>query len=102
MKFYIPNDRISMIEEYDCAWLMPADFNPHKKAIVLYEWANGWIIESDDYFNTYFVLMTGKKLPTITDDEYKQFVMDKIAFLSKARNNEFKTAWLEFRPKRPK
>lgn len=102
MKFYIPNDRISTVEDYGCEWLTTADFNPHKRAIVLYEWGNGWIFEADDYFNTYFTLMTGKKLPTITDDEYKQFLMDKIAFLSKARNKEFKTAWLQFQPKRLK
>ena len=100
MKFYIPCNRITLIEEYDCKWLTEADFLPSQRRIVLREWASGWIFESDDYFNTYFTLMSGHKLPTLTDDEYKQFVMDKVAFLSKERATQFRLAWAEFQPKR--
>jgi hypothetical protein len=99
MKFYIPNDRIAQVNEDDCIWLNPADFSLHKKAIVLYEWSNGWLFEADDSFNTYFTLITGKQLPTITDAEYAQFIVDKIAFLGKKRTEEFRTAWAEFQPK---
>jgi hypothetical protein len=99
MKFYIPNDRIAQVNEDDCIWLNPAEFVSHRKAIILYEWANGWIFEADDSFNTYFKLITGKQLPTITDAEYAQYIVDKIAFLGKERCQQFRTAWTEFQPK---
>ena len=99
MKFYVPNDCMHYIKEGDCAWLNPAEFNPHKKAIILYEWSNGWIAETDDSFNSYFTLITGKQLPTITDAEYAQFIVDKIAFLGKERCRQFRTAWAEIQPK---
>lgn len=99
MKFYIPNDRISRVDEDDCVWLNPADFNSHKEAIILDQWANGWIFEADDSFNTYFTLITGKQLPTITDAEYAQFIVDKIAFLGRDRARQFRLAWAEFQPK---
>jgi len=99
MKFYIPNDRIAQVNEDDCTWLNPADFNMHKRAIILYQWANGWIFEADDSFNTYFTLITGKQLPTITDAEYAQFIIDKVAFLSKERTEQFRSSWAQFQPK---
>lgn len=98
MKFYIPCDRLVAIEDYDCKWLTEANFIPSQRKIVLQEWASGWIFESDEEFNTYFTLITGHKLPTITNEEYNQFVMDKVAFLSKERANQFKLAWINFLP----
>lgn len=99
MKFYIPNNKIEQVDEEDCIWLNPADFRTHQKSIVLDQWGNGWIFEADDSFNSFFTLITGKQLPVITDAEYAQFVVDKIAFLGKKRAEEFRSAWLEFQPK---
>jgi len=99
MKFYVPSNSIAYLEDQDCTWLNPADFNFHKRCITLYEWANGWIFEADESFNSFFTIITGKQLPIITDEEYQQFVMDKVAFLSKKRTEEFRTAWAEFLPK---
>jgi hypothetical protein len=100
MKFYIPNDKIDQVNEEDCKWLNPADFQPHKRSITLYEYSNGWIFEAEESFNSFFKLITGKKLPTITDAEYAQFVLDKVAFFSKDRAEQFRTAWAEFLPKK--
>lgn len=83
MKFYIPNSKIGEVDEYDCVWLNPAEFSPHREAIVLDQWGNGWIFEADESFNTFFTIITGDSLPIITDAEYAQFIMDKIAFLGK-------------------
>lgn len=102
MKFYIPNSSIVHLEDQDCTWLNPADFSFHARRITLQEWGNGWIFEADGSFNSFFTIITGKQLPTITDEEYQQFVMDKVAFLSKKRTEEFRIAWAEFQPKRNK
>lgn len=99
MKFYIPSHCIEQVNEEDCKWLNPAHFNLHKRSIILYEWANGWIFEADDSFNTYFTLITGKQLPIITDAEYAQFIVDKVAFLSKERSEQFRSSWGQFQPK---
>lgn len=99
MKFYIPNDRICQLNEDDCIWLNPADFSVRKKSLILDQWANGWIFESDDSFNSFFTLITGNQLPTVTDAEYAQFVADKVAFLGKDRCEQFRLAWAQFQPK---
>lgn len=99
MKFYIPNNFIHCINEKDCRWLMPADFNQNREALVFNEWSSGWIFEADDSFNTYFTIVTGNQLPTITDAEYAQFVIDKVAFLGRERAKQFRTAWIKFRPR---
>lgn len=99
MKFYIPGNCINQINEEDCIWLNPAEFSSSRKAIILLEWSNGWIFEADDSFNTYFTLITSKQLPTITDAEYAQFIVDKIAFLGKERCRQFTFAWSQFHPK---
>lgn len=99
MKFYVPNSRIDQIELHDCTWLNPAHFDSNKEALVLDQWANGWIFEADESFNSFFTIITGNQLPTITDAEYAQFVMDRIAFLGKERARQFRTAWVQFLPK---
>jgi len=100
MKFYVPHSVIDHLEEQECTWLNPADFSFHKRCIRMNDWASGWIFEADDSFNSFFTIITGKQLPTITDEEYQQFVMDRVAFLSKKRAEEFRTAWVAFLPKR--
>ena len=100
MKFYIPANRIYLIEDFDCEMLTEADYDSHKRAITLCMWSNGWIYETDDGFDTYFTLVTGYRLPTVTDDEYNQYIMDKITFLSKERAKQFRSAWTTFQPKR--
>lgn len=100
MKFYIPNNHIYKIEDIDIGWLLPAEFVYHERSIVLLEFSNGWIVETDENFNTYFTLISGKQLPTITDQEYSQLILDKKTFLCKKRAEEFRTAWAKFFPSR--
>lgn len=100
MKFYVPNECIDQIDNDGvCKWLQPADFDGDRRCLILDQWANGWIFEADESFNTFFTITTGKRLPTVTDHEYQQFVMDRVAFFSKERASEFRRAWIEFRPK---
>jgi hypothetical protein len=99
MKFYIPNICFNSVSHHELNWLVPAEFNWAKRSIYLYEYSNGWIADADDSFNSFFTLTTGNKLPTITDAEYNQYVLDKVAFFSKTRAEEFRTAWAEFQPK---
>jgi len=96
MKFYIPTGCIYLISEDDCFWLQPVEFISYRNAIKLNKWANGWLAEADESFNSYFTIISGSQLPIITDAEYFQVVADGIAFFSKERAKQFRSTWREF------
>lgn len=95
MKFYVPNEISSHIE--DVEWLVPAEYNINKNTLTLYEWANGYIMEADEHFQSFFALSFGIVLPRVTDAEYAQFILDKVTFLDKGRAEQFKTTWKSLR-----
>lgn len=99
MKFYIPNTCLSEVEDQDCVWLKPVVFNRTRKALILDQWANGWLFEADESFNSFFTVITGNQLPTVSDAEYAQLEMDRISFLSKERTRQFGLAWNKFHRK---
>lgn len=96
MKFYVPCEAIRYLKDEDFEWLMPADFCVGRQSITLYQYSNGWIIEADESFNTFFALITGRKLPYITDQEYRQFLLDKVAYLGRERTQNIWKAWCAF------
>lgn len=99
MKFYVPCDKAFHVEDEDVVWLEEATLEWDKKRLVLYEWADGYIFEADDSFQTFFAIKTGFQMPYITDQEYAQLIVDKIAYLDKARVNQLRTAWGQLNPK---
>ena len=99
MKFYVPCDKAYYLEDQDVAWIDEATLEFHKKRLVRYQWSDGYIFEADESFQTFFAIQTGFQMPYITDQEYTQFTIDKIAYLDKARVNQLRAAWGQLHPK---
>jgi hypothetical protein len=97
MKFYIPSLMLDKLHEEEFVWLSPAHFNITRKCITRDSFGSGWIIEADEGFDTFFAIKTGLQLPLITDQEYKQFELDEIAFLGKERTRKLQEAWSRFK-----
>lgn len=97
MKFYVPNEITAQIKDEDVDWLNPAEYSTTKNTLTLYQWSNGYIMEADEYFRSFFALSSGKVLPMVTEAEYTQFIIDKVTFLSKDRAKQFKSAWMGLR-----
>ena len=99
MKFYVPCDKAHHVDGQDVIWLEEATLEFHKKRLVLYQWSDGYIFEADESFQTFFAIQTGFPMPFITDQEYNQLIVDKIAYLDKARTNQLRAAWAHLHPK---
>lgn len=99
MKFYVPCDKAHHVEDQDVIWLEEATLEFNKKRLVLYQWSDGYIFEADESFQTFFAIQTGFQMPYITDQEYAQLIVDKIAYLDKARVNQLRVAWAHLHPK---
>ena len=98
MKYCIPSGLVTNTYlENNCEWVEPIEFIEYRKAIINNPIKiNGWILESDDSFDSYFVLVSGIQIPKIFDSEYSQLSLDNIAFLSKTRFQEFRKLWKKF------
>lgn len=96
MKFYIPNRMLNKLEDGEFEWLTAAYFDVDRECILKDQYGEGWIIESDDGFNTFFTIKTGLQLPVITNQEYAQLNLDNIAFLGKERTYKLGLAWDAF------
>jgi hypothetical protein len=97
MNFYAPNDVLQYLNEHDFECLMPAEFDLHRKKISLYQYSNGEIVWADDSFGSYFALLTGQPLPVLTNEEYRQYVRNKEAFLGDQRASNLWRAWMLFK-----
>jgi hypothetical protein len=100
MKFFIPCDKIPLLENVDYESLVPAEFNYQTRSITLYQYSNGEIFTTDEYFASFFAIKTGYRLPIITDQEYAQYILDKKAFFSKARAEQIRAGWAAFLPQK--
>lgn len=85
MKFYVPNSKTFHVNEEDVKWLQPATLDYHKTKIIVHQWPDGYLFETDEYFQTFFSIKTGYTLPNISDQEYTQFVLDGVAYLDKSK-----------------
>lgn len=100
MKFYVPCDKAYHVEDQEgIVWLDEATMQWDRNRIILDLWASGYIFETDESFQTFFAIKTGFQMPYISDQEYGQLVVDKVAYLDKARVNQLRVAWGQLRPK---
>lgn len=97
MKFFVPNEITSLINDEEVEWLNPANYSPTKNTLTLFEWSNGYIMEVDECFHSFFALCHGKVLPTVLDAEYAQFIVDKVTFFGKSRAKQFNSTWKNLR-----
>ena len=93
MKCYLPYNYVSYIDE-NISLLHPVTYSNVRRMIAIDTWGNGWMCEIDTEFETYFTVLTGKRLPTISNEEYKHLVFNAFLFFGKARNLQFLEALL--------
>jgi hypothetical protein len=85
MKFLSTVNKIFYLEDAQCELLNGVKFFGHSGRIQLDNWGNGWVFESDEYFPTFCVIRYGFEPVEITDDEYRQLIIDGITFVDKSR-----------------
>jgi hypothetical protein len=90
MIFYTECDRISLVEVPHSELLISVRIGSYGKSLVEDEWGNGWLYESDEYFQTYCMMRYGFKPVVLEDYEFYELINNGITFLSKARAKEFR------------
>ncbi len=92
MIFYTECDRISLVEVPHSELLMAVRIGPYGKSLIKDEWGNGWLYDSDEYFQTYCIMRYGFKPAHIEYHEFCELINIGTTFFSKARTKEFKLA----------
>jgi hypothetical protein len=98
MKFYVPGDRCYLLDDQDVEWLEAVNLNRHKERLELGQWGNGVMFEADESIQTFVMILSGFMIPPITEQEYIQLKLDKMAYMGKERAELMRKCWFAFNP----